>query len=1102
MRNLFHWIIANTPALNLIVILVLLVGGYAAMSLQRETFPNFDIETILVTVAYPGATPEEVENGICEKIEEYLQSIEGVKKMTSSASEGMGSVVLELRNDVKNVDRTLNEVREAVDRIPSFPELAEDPVVQRAKIQETIMSIGVIGPGDTSAKGMLDLRAVAEDLRDELLQLPGIALVNLVGTKDYQIDIEIPERTLREYGVSLEQIARIISQENCQTPGGTIRAPSQEINVRTDNRRYTGAGIGELPIITDKSGAVLTVNDIGFARDEFTDGPALATVYTPETPDAPKTSKIPVDKTKIVGQPVIALGVLRNSTEDLIKMTDTLRAWVKEKQKAGALPEGYHILTWGDRSEEVRERLQLLAVNGVQGLLIVFILLTVFLDLKLAFWVAMGLPFACCLTCLVMYGQGTTLNMISTFGFIMALGIIVDDSIVAGENIFKHKKMGKNWLPAAVDGIVEVIPSIFASILTTIIAFLPLMFISGIMGKIIYSIPLVMILMLIASLTECITILPCHLAHRKNLFFTFLYNYLYVFVWMLDVVKWTNRYAFRSLQWFIKNVYAPLLVRVLRWRIYFIAGCVCSLILTFGLVWSGTVPYVFFPKTDGNSIECTLQFPNGTPAAVTDYWTQHLERSFWEVARDYELAGTPVAVRSFRVVGTSLQTRGMNMGGSSGGGTGHNGGVQIELIQGDARAVSSMEIANRWRDKAGVVPGADKLTFDTQAFGPHGGAIEFMLTAKAVHKEQLEQAVERCKEKLAEYTGVQDIQDSDVPGKWEFRLSIKENAKAMGVHPSQLAQTMRAAYYGSEVERLQRGRHEVKLMVCYPREERRSLADFDEVRVRLDDGSEYPITELADIEVVRGYTTIERRGQRRSITVSADVNEQTANAQKILAEFKAEFLPQLLKDFPNIQVRWEGHEDMKNESTDSMKLGFIIALFAMFVALAMEFRSYMQPAMIIIIIPFGIVGAVLFHMIFNQPLSQFSLFGMVALSGIVVNDSIVLIDFMNAGIRSGKDPHEVLVTVGQQRFCAVMLTSVTTVGGLLPLILETSRQAQMLIPMALTIAGGVTSALVLVLFFIPVLYSYYLDGLKLLGIDILGVLEDPVEDLLLNEEPE
>ena len=328
MKNLFRWIISNTPAMNIVMIVVLGVGTYAALSLQRESFPNFDVETIMVQVPYPGATPEEVENGICQKIEEYLQSIEGVKKMTSSASEGMGMVTLELLNSVKNVDRTLNEVREAVDRIPSFPELAEDPVVQRAKMQETIFSIGLIGPEGSSVENTLALRELAEDLRQELIQLPRISMVNLVGTKDYQIDIEISENTLRAYRTSLDAIAKTVRAENCQTPGGTIRAPSVEINVRTDNRRYTAEGIEKLPVITDEAGAVLTLEDIGYVRDEFTDGPALATVFTPE-----KDAENPEAKTVPVGRPCIALGVLRNSTEDLIAMVDTLRAWVKKKQQ-------------------------------------------------------------------------------------------------------------------------------------------------------------------------------------------------------------------------------------------------------------------------------------------------------------------------------------------------------------------------------------------------------------------------------------------------------------------------------------------------------------------------------------------------------------------------------------------------------------------------------------------------------------------------------------------------------------------------------------------------------------------------------------------------
>lgn len=1094
MKNLFRWIISNTPAMNIVMIVVLGVGTYAALSLQRESFPNFDVETIMVQVPYPGATPEEVENGICQKIEEYLQSIEGVKKMTSTASEGMGMVVLELQNSVKNVDRTLNEVREAVDRIPSFPELAEDPVVQRAKMQETIFSIGLIGPEGSSVENTLALRELAEDLRQELIQLPRISMVNLVGTKDYQIDVEISENTLRAYGTSLDAIAKTVRAENCQTPGGTIRAPSVEINVRTDNRRYTADGIEKLPVITDEAGAVLTLEDIGYVRDEFTDGPALATVYTPD-----KNAENPDAKTVPVGRPCIALGVLRNSTEDLIAMVDTLRAWVKKKQQPGELPEGYTMITWGDRSEEVRSRLELLATNGIQGLTIIFVLLAVFLDLKLAFWVAMGLPFSICLTCLYMYGCGQTLNMISTFGFIMALGIVTDDAIVAGENIFRHHDMGKDWFNASVDGITEVIPSITTSLLTTIVAFLPLLFISGIMGKIICSIPVVMIAMLLASMFECVTILPCHLSHRKNIIFTFLYHYLYIFAWVPAVVLKCNKYAMGGLQRFVKRIYAPCLHWVLLNRSIFCAGLVSLLIFTFGLVWSGTIPYVFFPKTDGNEVQATVKFPNGTPAEVTDYWTKLMEQKFWEIADEYEKTKEPVAVRSFRVVGTTLQSRGHNMGGSSGGGTGHTGGVQVELISGDKRTVSSMEIADRWRQAVGVIPGADEVEFTSQAFGPPGGAIEFMLVAKAEDYEKLEAAVEEAKKHLATFAGVIDITDSDVPGKWEFQMKIKEHAKSLGIHPQQLAETMRAAYYGAEVERLQRGRHEVKLMVCYPREDRRSLADFDEVRVRGNDGVEYPITEIADIEVKRGYTTISRHSQMRSITVSADVEEGKANAQNITSQLKAGFLPQLMKDYPGVKVRWEGREDMKNESMSSMYVGFVVAMFAMYIILSLEFKSYVQPLLILAIIPFGVIGAVFIHAAFGQPLSQFSLFGMVALSGIVVNDSIVLIDFLNRAIESGEPVHDALMNVGQRRFTSVMLTSVTTVGGLLPLIMETSLQAQMLIPMALTISGGVMSSLILVLFFIPVLYSYYIDGLKLMGINLRTML---IHNDNLEPEPE
>jgi multidrug efflux pump subunit AcrB len=1064
-----RWLASNSPAMNVIMIVVLVIGAFCSLQLRRETFPNFDIEQIMISVPYPGATPEEVENGICQKIEEALQSLEGVKKITCSANEGSGIVQVELRSNVQNVDRVLNEVKDAVDRItPQFPEMIEQPTVQRIKVQETIITIGVLGPEDDSTESALALRQVAEDLREELLQYPKISMVNLVGTKDYQIDIEISEDTLRSYRMTLNQAAAIIRAENIQTPGGTIRAPSQEINVRTDNRRYDAQGIGELPFITSREGTVLRLNEVAHIRDEFIDGSALATVYTP-----PETG-IPDDTNSITGRHVIALNILRNTNEDLLAMVDNVYEFVAKKNQPGVLPEGYSLITWADHSVEVRSRLALLAKNGVQGLVIVFILLALFLDLRLAFWVAMGIPFAMCATCLLLYGNGQTLNLISTFGFIMGLGIVVDDSIVAGENIYTHRSRGKNFFDAAVDGITEVFPSIFASILTTVIAFLPLLFVTGIMGKIIYTIPLVMITMLVASLGECMGILPCHLAHRNNLFLKMLAGYLYIFSWLLFPLRWASRHTSSLMDFTVKYLYTPSLMRILRHRFLFVVGCICIMAITLALVISGTIPFVFFPNMDGNSIQVTLQFPNGTPAEVTDQWTKHIERSFWKVAKEYEKEGTPVAVRSLRVVGTSLMAREDNMPASSGGGASYQGGLTVELVDGDHRKVSCVEIANRWRQEAGPIPGADKLVYETQMFGPPGGAIEFLLITKPHNVKNLEDAVEECKEYLAGLDGTIDITDSDAPGKYEFRMKIKEKAMAMGLHPEDLASVIRATYYGAEVQRLQRGRHEVKVMVCYPREDRRSLGDFNEIRIRTSSG-EYPITELADIEVVRGYTTITRRNQQRSITVSSNVIEERANAQKIISMLKSDFLPKLKQKYPGVNVLWEGHEEDREESTQSLIIGFTLAMCAMFIVLTIQFKSYIQPLIIMAIIPFGLVGAVAAHILFGMPLAFFSLFGLVALSGIIVNDSIVMIDFINQKYRKGEPLRETLIMVGQNRFRPIVLTSITTIGGLMPIVLETSFQAQMIVPMALSICGGVAFALVLVLYFVPVLYSYYVD---------------------------
>ncbi len=1041
-----EWAIRNSPAMNILMVAVLVVGFLSFAGMQRESFPSFDIDTILVTFPYPGAAPQEVEEGICQKVEEAVRSLEGVKKVTSVASEGSGSVVLELDSDVKSPDRILDEVRAEIDRIPSFPEEAEDPEIRRVTVRRSAIRVGVIGPEDAGPSGELALREYAERVRDDLLQLDGVTQVDLIGARDYQIDIEIAESTLREHGLSLRGVAETVRRENRELPAGTLRGSSQEVLLRGNNRRTTGEGVAELPLISQENGAVLTVGDLGVVRDEFTDTASLA---------------------EINGRPAIALSVERSSEEDMLRMVDA----VKQYAATAVPPPGYGLTTWSDQTVEVRGRLNLLYENALLGLCIVFFLLIFFLDLRLAFWVAMGIPFAVLGSAAYLYFADASLNMISMFAFVMALGIVVDDAIVVGENIYAHHQMGKPLRRAAADGAAEVMPSILTSVGTTIVAFTPMLFVSGVMGKFMAVMPAAVIAMLIASLFESLTILPAHLAHRDGALFKFIGTVLYAFRWLVPPIHKANEFAGRVLKRFIETVYVPVLRASLHNRVVAVSGLAALLIAATGLVRSGIVPFVIFPKLDGNTIAASVAFPDGTPEAITRTTTARLEAAFWAVNERLSPSGQSLGQTSFRVVGSQLANTDPAAGQANTSSGSHLGSVELELLDTEQREMSSEQIVAAWREEVGEVPGAETLSIAARAVGPQGIPIEFKLLAPPEETDKLEEVVELCKDKLETFPGVFDISDDSIPGKWEYRFRIKPSAIAMGVRTADLAETVRAAYYGEEVMRVQRGRHEVKIMVRYPREDRRRLAALDELRVRTGDGIERPITELAEIEIVRGYSELNRLDQRRSITVSADVDEAVANARNIVAFLRTEFLPEVLRDYPGVQVRWEGQQEQTEESISSLFRGFGVAILVMFVLLSFELKSYWQPLLILLVIPFGAIGAIAGHALLGMPLTMFSMFGLVGLTGIVVNDSIVLVDFINARVRSGMPLNEALIEAGRRRFRPVMLTTVTTIGGLLPILLETSLQAQILIPMATSIAFGEVFATVVVLGLVPVGYS-------------------------------
>lgn len=1038
MKSVIKWAINNSPAMNTLMVTVLGVGLVSLMLMRREVFPEFELEIILVSVPYPGASPDEVEEGICQKMEEAVRAIDGIKKMTSIASEGAGSLVLELRADVPDVQKILNEVRSEIDRIPSFPELAEDPEIQQITFRQVAIEVAVIGPDNEDDNSEWELRSVTERIRDELLQLKSVSQANIPGARDYQIDIEIPEATLRKYELTLQSVAQTVRRENLELPGGKLITDSQVLLLRGKNKHLIGSEIEKIPLVTEPGGVVLTVGDLGEVHDEFADTTMIS---------------------EINGKPALSIAVERTSQEDLLAIVEEVRDYVKDAR----LPPGYSLKLWKDQSVDVRDRMELLSRNGLQGLILVFITLAIFLEFRLAFWVALGIPISMFGACIVLYYTGQTLNMLSMFAFLMALGIIVDDAIVVGENIYEHRQMGKPFVTAAIDGASEVLPSVCASVTTTIIAFMPLLFVSGIMGKFIAVMPIAVIAMLVISLLESTFILPCHLAHGKE---TDTAN---------DQQGESEGFVGRKLNRFIEKCYTPVLKASINYPSSTLAVAAALMLISAGLILGGFAPFNIFPKTDYRMIEATVEFPDGTPQSITGEATRQIQEVFEEFDREYQKEhGNSLIKLVRRNVGFGTRDQsGANLGGSVEGS--HVGKVSVEIVEAEERTLGSEEILELWRERVGEVPGVDRLTFKSPSMGPGGKPIEFKLLADAKHLEELEEAVEACKRELATYPGVKDINDDSSPGKWEFQIKIKEKARAMGVPLADVAETVRATYYGEEVMRLQRGRHEVKLMVRYPEDERRSLMSFDDIRVRTGDGSERPLTELADVSVKRGYSEINRIDQQRSITVSSDLNEKEGNAREIVMALKKPggFMDQLLDKYPDVRVRWEGQQEQTDESVNSLIVGLMIALASMFALLTVEFRSYLQPLIILGIIPFGIIGAVFGHALLGMELTLFSLFGLVALTGVVVNDSIVLIDFINHRIADGLPLTEALIDAGRRRFRPVLLTSMTTIVGLAPILKETSFQAQIIIPMAASLIFGLMLATVLVLFLIPTYYYLY-----------------------------
>ena len=1027
MRSLVAWAIRNTPSMNTLMVAVLTVGVASMLMLRRERFPDFRPDKIGVMVPYPGASPTETEEGICLKVEEAIRSIPGIRKITSSAKEGSGSVTAELETDVHDPERVLNEVRGAVDRIPSFPEAAEKPVVKLGVRFQSVLSVALMAPKDSDPvndpAAERQLRDLAEQVYEELLQLSEISHVQLWQAKPYQIDIEVSEATLRKHGLTHRDIGNAVRRGNVELPSGEIRSNSGDLLIRAANKHVIGTEIAKIPVLTGPDGTVLTVGDLGTVRDGFADIDLHA---------------------RIDDRPCMSIKMRMTGQEDMLKIRKQVMEYVATKQ----MPEGYDLKTWDDYSGQTRERLELLSRSGIIGLILVFVVLGFFLDLRLAFWVALGIPISVFGTCAIMLTNDATLNTYSMFAFVMAMGIVVDDAIVIAENVYAHRLRGKTGLQAAIDGTVEVAPAVTCSVLTTVIAFIPLAYVTGETGKWIAVIPLGLVSMLLISLVEALFILPCHLAHSR-------------LPESEALVPRFQRTVQRAVNGFIDRVYVP----AFRWSLsntaIVLSGSLTALLITVGIYLGGFTPFVFNQQLDWEFVYTYIEYPQGTPTETVGAATRQLEDAFRKIEREELQSDSGSLIKTFyRGVGYTTELNNKR------------GEVYAEFDRGRIFfEKSSQDIIRRWRDTAGEFPGAERVVFWGVNYTPGGRPIELSLLSSDI--EQLETVAQGIKDHMATYSGVVDIHDSRGPGKWELQMKLKPEAETLGIRLDDVGRTVRAAFYGEEVMRLQRGRHEVKLMVRYPKEERRSLHQLNEIHIRTPQGDEIPLPVLADVTVKRGYSNIHRIDQQRAVTITADVDVQQGNAPNIIQDIREGYLADLLQQHPNVKARWEGQQEETRESFDSLIIGFALALFGMYALLTLEFRSYLQPLIILAVIPFGFVGAIAGHLMLDVPFTLFSLFGVVTLSGIVANDSIVLIDFINRRLAEGMPLQQALQESGRRRFRPVMLTSITTVAALLPILLERNTQAQVLIPMAVSISFGLIVATVWILFLVPAMYGIY-----------------------------
>ena len=1037
-KGIIAWFASNHVAANLLMWFIIVAGLISVFTIRKQTTPDFELNLIQVQVPYLGAAPQEVEEGVVIKVEEAIQDIQGIVEINSRANEGVGSITIEVARD-SDINEILTEVKTRVDAISTFPGLTEKPVIYKIEPDTPVIFIAIHGNIDDFSR-----KLYTQEVRNELLSMPEISKVDFYGDRAFEISIEVSEHVLRKYGLTMTEISTAIRSSSLDLPGGTIKTEGGDILLRTEGQVYTGLEYGDLVLRTFADGTRLTLNDVATIKDGFVETEGFG---------------------RFDGEPTATLNVLASGQQNELKTAAAVKEYVAKKKES--LPAGIEMDLWVDRSHYLEGRLSTMTKNMWQGALLVFLVLSLFLRMKVAGWVIIGIPITFLGAFFLMpFGPWpVTMNMISLFGFIIVLGIVVDDAIIIAESAYTQIREDGHTIDSVVKGARKVaVPATFG-VLTTIAAFAPMLFVGGIVGPFFEALSMIVVLCLMFSLIESKLILPAHLVHARitpvdeeDLFNP--QRHIPLLQRLPRFFQKIQRRTQHGLHRLIHEHYRPALEKVIDNRGIVVALFAGVLIVTIGLINSGLVRVVLFPEVPGDFIRMELEMESGTAPEVRNAALDRIENAILELNEEY-VAENPDLDPMISHIGSFTTSD-----------TGAIAWTEMPMV--DDRPLQAEDVTALWRERVGEIPGVRELTFaDGEHFG--GGApLSFRLSGE--NFAALENAADELVQELMEYDGVFDVINSSRSGGEEIKLTIKPEAEALGLNMQSLGRQVRQAFYGEEAQRIQRGKDELKVMVRYPLEDRRSIADLENMMIRTPAGDEVPFRSVAEVSFGSSYSSISRLNRERTITVSADIDPEVVEPQEVIEGISDEFIPGLLARHAGVSYGLEGASQEEQEFIGNLTVASIAALFLIYALIAIPLHSYGQPLVIMSVIPFGLIGAVIGHIVMGKAISMFSLFGLVALAGVVVNDSLIMVDFINKAREDGVPLRKAVVDSGTKRFRAIVLTSFTTAAGLMPIMLETSVQAQYMIPMAISMSFGIIFATVITLFLIPSLYILQIDG--------------------------